>query len=250
MRTWRHLLVWLHVLTSVAWMSTALGLAVLFALSREDPARAAAAVDMAHELDMRLLAPAANASAATGLLLALATPWGLVRHWWVAVKAGITLAQLYVGIAILSVQLRAVDAGGAPASGWMVVAACTMAGAVAFQAWLSVAKPWPRTALGVGRFPTAGAGWFAAGCAAVVGDLTLSQLLGFPSPLLSVPTLLGALVWLRLTGWLSPGPGGRTPGSRSPRTAGTRAPAPPDTATSAGAGSAGSTRRAAPPPRT
>jgi hypothetical protein len=30
------------------------------------------------------------------------------------------------------------------------------------------------------------------------GDLALSQILGFPSPLLMLPTLLGALVWLRL----------------------------------------------------
>ena len=248
MRTWRQLLVWLHVLTSLTWMSTALGLVVLFALSRDDPARAAAAVDMAHVLDMTLLAPAANASAVTGVLLALATRWGLLRHRWVAAKFAITLVQLYVGIGILSVQLRAVDAGDAPAPGWMAAAAACMVGALAFQAWLSIAKPW--STLGIATRPappTAGPGWFAAGVLATVGDLVLSQVLGFPSPVFAVPTLLGAIVWLRLVGALSPAPAGRSPGSRSSRAAGRRTPAPPRTASPAGARSAASAPPADPP---
>jgi hypothetical protein len=198
-RPWRTLLTWLHVLTSVGWMSTALGLAALLMLSRDDPSRAAAAVGMAHHLDMHLLGPTATASAFTGVMLSLATPWGLLHHWWVAAKFAITLVQLYVGIGILSAQLGAIAAGGAPSPLALVVASAAMATAIAFQAWLSLAKPWPRTPLaGRGRPPTAGTGWFVAGVLAPLGDLTLSQLVGFPSPLLMLPTLLGALVWLRL----------------------------------------------------
>ena len=198
-RTWRTLLLWLHVLTSVAWMSTALGLAALLTLSRDDPARAAAAVGVAHHLDMHLLGPAATASAFTGVMLSLATPWGLLHHWWVAAKFAITLVQLYVGIGVLSAQLGTIAAGGQPSPPALVVASGAMAAAIAFQAWLSLAKPWPRTPLGVrDRLPTAGVGWFVVGVVAAIGDLTLSQLLGFPSPLLMLPTLLGALVWLRL----------------------------------------------------
>ena len=236
-RTWRRLLAWVHVLTSVGWMSTALGLVALLVLSREDPARTAAAVAMGHHLDMHLLAPAATASAFTGVLLSLATPWGLLHHWWVAAKFAITLVQLYVGIGVLSVQLAVIDAGGRPSPPALVVASAAMASAIAFQAWLSLARPWPRTPLGVrDRLPTAGVGWFVVGVLAAVGDLTLSQVLGFPSPLLMLPTLLGALVWLRL---VSPARAGRTPGSRSSRTAGTTGPAPRRTTTSAGGGSAG-----------
>lgn len=267
-RTWRTLLVWLHVLTSVAWMSTALGLAVLLLLSRDDPTRATAAVEIAHQLDMHLLAPAATASAFTGLMLGLATPWGLLHHWWVAAKFAITLVQLYVGIGILSAQLGSLAAGGAPSPPALIAASAAMGAAIAFQAWLSLAKPWPRTPLarrgagsaplrlrtdGAGsaplRLPTAGAGWFVAGVLAPVGDLTLSQLLGFPSPLLMLPTLLGALVWLRLVRRVSPAPAGRTPGSPPPRTAGTPARELPGTPTPAGAGSAGSGHPAAPPRR-
>jgi hypothetical protein len=198
-RTWRTLLLWLHVLTSVAWMSTALGLATLLMLSRDDPSRAAAAVAMAHHLDMHVLAPAATASAFTGVMLSLATPWGLLHHWWVAAKAAITLVQLYVGIGVLSVQLGVISAGGQASPPALVAASAAMGTAIAFQAWLSLAKPWPRTYLGVrDRLPTAGVGWFVVGVVAAAGDLTLSQFLGFPSPLLMLPTLLGALVWLRL----------------------------------------------------
>jgi hypothetical protein len=198
-RTWRRLLVWVHVLTSVGWMSTALGLVALLTLSRDDPSRAAAAVATAHHLDMHLLGPAATASAFTGVMLSLATPWGLLHHWWIAAKFGITLVQLYVGIAILSAQLGTIDLGGAPSPFALAVASAAMSMAIAFQAWLSLAKPWPRTPWGRGeRLPTAGVGWFVVAVLAAVGDLVLSQVLGFPCPLLMLPTLLGALVWLRL----------------------------------------------------
>lgn len=236
-RSWRRLLVWVHVLTSVGWMSTALGLVALLTLSRNDPSRTSAAVAMAHHLDMHLLGPAATASAFTGVMLSLATAWGLLHHWWVAAKFAITLVQLYVGIGVLSVQLAAIGEGGEPSPPALVVASAAMSSAIAFQAWLSLAKPWPRTPLGVrDRLATAGTGWFVVGVLAALGDLALSQVLGFPSPLLMLPTLLGALVWLRL---VSPALAGRTPGSRSPRTAGTPPPAPRRTTTSAGGGSAG-----------
>src|SRR5689334_5592978 len=99
---WRHLVVWLHVISSTAWMSGAAALAILLGLSRSDPAVAGAAVGAARHLDVFLLAVAANASTTTGLVLAWTTAWGLVHHWWVAAKAAITLVQLWVGIAILS----------------------------------------------------------------------------------------------------------------------------------------------------
>jgi hypothetical protein len=196
---WRHLLVWLHVISSVTWMSTAAALAILLGLSRADSAAAPAAVAMAHHLDTALLATAANASATTGLVLAWATPWGLVHHWWVAGKAAITLVQLYAGIALLSPVLDALARGTAPAPAGQVAGAAAMAGAVAFQAWLSIAKPWPRTAVarrerarGRTRLPRAGAPLLAAGVLAPVADLGLTALTGFPTPALELAVVLGA----------------------------------------------------------
>ncbi|TDQ63188.1 hypothetical protein EV188_102845 [Actinomycetospora succinea] len=193
---WRRLLVWLHVVSSTAWMSGAAALAILLGLSRTDPALAGAAVGAARHLDVFLLAVAANASTTTGLVLAWTTSWGLVHHWWLVAKAAITLVQLVVGIAILSPVLDELAAGGTPAPASQVAGAAAMASAVAFQAWVSVAKPWPRTPVarrdrerGRSRLPQAGAPLVAAGVLAPVGDVALTVALGFPAPLLEVITL-------------------------------------------------------------
>ena len=144
-RRWRQLTVWLHVLTSVGWMALALVLVTLLVLARtEAGGTAPAATAMAARLDIVLLAPLANASAATGLLLSLGTAWGLAQHRWVLAKLVITLVQLYLGIAVLSDHLDDAAATGVPATP-LVVGTAAMSGAIAFQAWLSVAKPGGRT---------------------------------------------------------------------------------------------------------
>ena len=77
----------------------------------------------------------------------MGTAWGLTHHGWVLAKFAITLVQLYAGIFLLSGALAATAdtpaAGGPPAA--LVAGTAGMAGAVAFQAWLSVAKPGGRT---------------------------------------------------------------------------------------------------------
>ena len=65
-RRWRQATVWLHLVTSVGWMSLALVLFVLLSLAvTSGGATASAATAMAHHLDVVLLAPLANTSAAT-----------------------------------------------------------------------------------------------------------------------------------------------------------------------------------------
>lgn len=93
-RRWRQLTVWLHVVTSVGWMTLALVLfALLFLARTADGGTARAATAMAHHLDVVLLAPLANASASTGLMLSLGTAWGLAQHRCVLAKFVITLGQ-------------------------------------------------------------------------------------------------------------------------------------------------------------
>ena len=77
----------------------------------------------------------ANASAAAGLMLSLGTAWGLAQHRWVLAKLVITLVQLYLGIFVLSDALHDAEATGRPATA-LVVGTASMAGAIAFQAWL------------------------------------------------------------------------------------------------------------------
>ncbi|WP_433785404.1 hypothetical protein ACQPX6_03305 [Actinomycetospora sp. CA-101289] len=189
----RHALVFLHVISSVSWMTAAAALAILLGLSRADPGATAAAVAVAHHLDLYLLAVAANASATTGFALAWTTPWGLLRHWWVAAKAAITLVQLYAGIAILSPVLDDLGHGAGPAPTALVAGTVAMAGAVAVQAFLSVAKPWGTTPVARrsrARPPRAPWPLPAAGVVAPLVDVGLTVALGFPAPLAEVVVLV------------------------------------------------------------
>ncbi|MFG1803705.1 hypothetical protein ACGFI4_26545 [Micromonospora carbonacea] len=205
-RRWRQLALWLHVTTSVGWMAQALALCVLLTTSLTTPDRevAVAATSMAQVLDGRLLAPLANASAFTGFMLAAATPWGFFRYRWVLVKFVITLAQLHLGIFVLSAALA--DSAAAAATGGrgpavpLAVGSALMAGAIAFQAWVSVAKPWSTTRwMPADRRQAAGTAprWvFVATVVGVAADLAVAALLGHPAPLISL-IVLGTWLLLR-----------------------------------------------------
>ncbi|MEU8638687.1 hypothetical protein AB0C38_41425 [Amycolatopsis sp. NPDC048633] len=185
---WRQAVVWLHVVSSVAWMSQALALVVLMSLALTDPVPAATA--MADRLDSVLLAPMANVSAFTGLLLAGATAWGYFRYWWVLTKFALTFIQLYAGIFLLSPALRAsVDTGTAT---WAQIAgASLMASALSFQAWLSIAKPGKKTPWSPAAKPPGAPSWvFAAGVGASAFDVVTGILLGYPLPALSLVMLI------------------------------------------------------------
>lgn len=208
-QTWRQLTVWLHVITSVAWMGQALALASLLTLSltTHDQAVRVGATSMANHLDVALLANLANASAFTGFFLAVATPWGYFRHWWVLVKFALTVAQLYLGIFVLSDALRDSEVAartGAPASATLAFGTCLMVGALAFQAWLSIPKPWGRTPWAArgsrgraAKLPTAPEWMFALAVLAVVADVTADALLGYPAPVFSLLVLAVRLVLRR-----------------------------------------------------
>ncbi|WP_142105399.1 hypothetical protein [Pseudonocardia cypriaca] len=199
-RTWRQLTVWLHVVSSVGWMALALTLLALLALATTEPGSAPSATAMAHFLDTVLLAPLANTSASTGLVLSLGTAWGLVHQRWVLTKFAITLVQLYAGIFLLS---RALDdaATAAEAAPAMVGGTLAMAGALGFQAWLSVTKPWPRTRWArhrrTGRpvrLPTAPPALFAFAVLAPLVDIAVGTFVGFPTPVLSLLSVVAAAV--------------------------------------------------------
>ncbi|MCI2417819.1 hypothetical protein MOQ72_10320 [Saccharopolyspora sp. K220] len=198
---WRQAVVWLHVITSVGWMAQALVLFTLLAVSAtsNDPEVRISATSMAHVVDVRLLAPFANAAAFTGLMLAAATAWGFFRNWWVLVKFAITIVQLYAGIFILSGALEnsvATAEAGLPTPPLsQLVGTSLMASAIAFQAWLSVAKPWRRTPwAGKRKLPTAPNRVFVAAVIAPLIDIATGIVLGFPSPLCQLIVLTTALI--------------------------------------------------------
>lgn len=86
---------------------------------------------------------------------------------------------------MLSPALTASLTGG-PSLG-LVVGTALMAGAIAFQGWVSVRKPWGRVrSARTGTAPT-GPGWiFAATVLGGVAELGVALVLGHPVPLLSI----------------------------------------------------------------
>lgn len=227
-RVARQLLVWLHIVASVGWMSQAVALAVLLGVGLQAPAPTRAAYAHAAELlDTTVLIFSANASALSGFLLAATTTWGFFQHWWVTTKFVITFTQLYLGIFVLSASMPAVvaaaEAGTAGPTGLVAAGAVLMASALGFQAWLSVAKPWGKTPTGrraVVR-PMAAPTWLSiAAVTAVVLDVPLGvamiPLIQNPAPVLALMVLIVALVSRTR----------RHRGERASRTAGGRVAAP------------------------
>jgi hypothetical protein len=195
-------------------MALALTLLALLALAVTEPADAGSATAMAHFLDDVLLAPLANTSASTGLVLSLGTAWGLVHQRWVLTKFAITLGQLYAGIFLLSGALGDAAATAAPGPA-MIGGTVAMSGALGFQAWLSVAKPWPRTRWarhrGTGRparLPTAPPAVFAMAVVAPLVDIAVGTVVGFPTPVLSLLSVVAAGV-VRRRALRAPGTPGR-----------------------------------------
>jgi hypothetical protein len=212
---WRQAVVWLHVVSSVAWMSQALALVVLTSLALTSPAQAPAATAMADRLDSVLLAPMANVSAFTGLLLAGATAWGYFRHWWVLTKFVLTFAQLYAGIFLLSRALR--ESAHTAVVVWPQIAgASLMVSALAFQAWLSIAKPGKKTPWSPAAKPPAAPTWvFVAGLAAPAADVAAGIALGYPLPAAELVMLIVLLGFERRRRRRR----ARQPSVRSPRSA-------------------------------
>ncbi|WP_434440287.1 hypothetical protein [Lentzea sp. E54] len=184
----RNLLVWLHVITSVGWLSQALALftLLLYGLNTGD----VNAFKMARVLDHHVLAFMGATSAFSGMMLSATTPWGYYKHWWVLTKFAITVGQLYVGIFLLSGRLEA--AANGDVSGWTPVGTACMVGAFAFQTWLSVAKPWGRTpwADPKVKLPTASTKAFVLALTIPLVDLALGLYLGHPMPMTMLVTVI------------------------------------------------------------
>lgn len=203
----RNLLVWLHATTSIAWMSQALALFALLitGLSTNDAGIRLSAYSMAKMLDKEVLLHMANTAIFTGLMLSALTPWGYFQYWWVLMKFVITITQLYMGIFILSPRLdalaQAAEQGQPGSPEFLIFGSLLMVSAIAFQAWLSVAKPWKRTPWSEStgrpkRLPSGSSWMFLFATGVPIFDYLLgSYVLGFHLPLLALLTAIGYPIW-------------------------------------------------------
>jgi hypothetical protein len=87
-----------HVVSSVGWLGAAaayLALAVA-ALSSAEPQLVRAAYLAMEPIAWAALIPLALASLLTGVVQALGTKWGLLRHWWVVMKLALTVFATFI----------------------------------------------------------------------------------------------------------------------------------------------------------
>lgn len=93
-----------HVTASVGWLGSVAAFLVLAiaGLRNENPQTVRAAYLAMDLLAWYIIVPLCLASLTTGLVQALGTPWGLLRHYWVIIKLLITV----LSTVILIVHMR------------------------------------------------------------------------------------------------------------------------------------------------
>lgn len=159
-RRWRKAVLVLHIISAVGWIGVDLALLplVITGLTSDD-GESVAATYRAIAVLVPWTVPALSLSiVATGVLLGLGTRWGLLRHWWVAVKLVISLLLTALVFVALLPGVNALEVTGGT-TGDEVRAALedpmmflyppVVSGILlTFSAILSVAKPWGRTGRG------------------------------------------------------------------------------------------------------
>ncbi|CAL9665314.1 hypothetical protein SUDANB9_07154 [Streptomyces sp. enrichment culture] len=144
-----------HAVASAAWLGLSLGLLALgiTAAAGASPAAVEGAVRCMKLFADWLLLPLALLTLASGLLLALGTPWGLARHRWVYTKFWLTLATTVATFFALrpgvNSAVAAVAAGEPlPDAGDVLFGPVVSLSAYVFMTVLSLLKPWGLTRRG------------------------------------------------------------------------------------------------------
>ncbi|WP_409491603.1 PDR/VanB family oxidoreductase [Amycolatopsis sp. cmx-11-12] len=150
--------VWLilHIGVSVGWLGLSLGMLVLAltGLLAATHAGRHGAYEIFHLFDLVIVIPSVVLTIVTGLVLALGTPWGLVKHRWVLAKFLISLsipaAAAVESRWVTELVARTEDPAAEP--GALGVALVSTVGCFTILLWtatiLSVLKPWGRTRWG------------------------------------------------------------------------------------------------------
>jgi hypothetical protein len=144
---WRIPLLVTHVVVAVGLIGATLVLVVLGIASLRG-ASPLTVYSAAHLVEVWVVSPLAVLALATGVIQALLTGRGLIRHWWVTVKlvitAAATAAVLFVLEPRLAAALDAALAGDVPANANRILLAIAPAMATAllvFNATLGIYKP-------------------------------------------------------------------------------------------------------------
>ncbi len=139
----RRVLLTAHIIGSVGWIGAAtayLGLGVAASVARNVETVRAAWIGM-ELIGWFVIVPFAVSALLTGVLLALATPWGIFRHYWVVISLALTALSLGLvlmhvpTVSVMAEAARSTDDGHVlqlggevlhPALGILVLAALTL----------------------------------------------------------------------------------------------------------------------------
>jgi hypothetical protein len=114
---WNRMVFMIHVTTSVAWIGAVacfLALAIVGYTSRHQQVVQAAYISM-DLITWFVILPLSLASPVSGIVQGLGTAWGLLRHYWVALKLFITIPScVLLGVISFSVQTIALAIKGKP----------------------------------------------------------------------------------------------------------------------------------------
>lgn len=107
----RKLALAVHLTSSIGWIGAAVAYIplVLVVLSNDYQRLVRDAILVMRSIDWFVILPLAYLALMTGLVMALGTPWGLFRHWWVVFSLLLTLAAVFV-LTEYSLSLRDVAA--------------------------------------------------------------------------------------------------------------------------------------------
>jgi len=140
-----------HVAMSVGWLGLDAALVALEAtgLSAANPAVPVGIATATAMIACWVLIPVVFFSLLSGLALALATPWGLLRYWWVLAKCGIAMVLSATGLLYLVPRLPEIFAGGGEPVEMQTLIARSVALMLLLAATgISVVKPWGKTPRG------------------------------------------------------------------------------------------------------
>lgn len=93
----RKSLVLIHITTSVAWLGAVIAY-LCIALSGLRSSDSVLVANSLHNMVLigdDVLVPLSLAAFASGIVVSLAGPWGLVRHWWVTIKLLLTALSVF-----------------------------------------------------------------------------------------------------------------------------------------------------------
>lgn len=158
--TVRKVVLVLHIVAGIGWMGVDIALFVLLVTARttNDANLAASAFNAIRMIVPVAVPPLSLGILATGLILGLGTPWGLVRYWWVLVKLILSLVMtalvflsLVPGVSSLQVlaaagmSADAVRASLGPLPTQMMFPPVVSFLMLCVATVLSIFKPWRRT---------------------------------------------------------------------------------------------------------